>query len=74
MRTVVWNEPLCLDPGHVLNSVVRATEEDIVHLMQHKFPEMAYSYDDALGDFMVVNWAWFEEMEPRSGFDPLPPE
>ena len=73
-RIVVWNEPLCLDGGHVLNSVVRATEEDIVHLMQHNFPERAYSYHDALDDFMVVHWAWFEEMVPHAGTAPALPE
>lgn len=57
---VVWNESLCLDEGHVINSVVRATEEDIIHLMQHKFPERAYSREEALEDFIVVNWAWTE--------------
>jgi len=65
-RIVVWNEPLCLDPGHVINSVVRATEEDVVHLMQHKFPERNYSYDEALWDFVVVHWAWFEEVAERA--------
>lgn len=61
MRTVVWNEPLCLDPGHVLNSVVRASEEDIISLMKYKFPERNYTDEVALDDFVVVHWAWFEE-------------
>jgi len=72
-RIVVWNEPLCLDQGHVINSVVRATEEDIAHLMQHKFPERNYSYDEALSDFMVVHWAWFEEVVLPAGDHPAFP-
>lgn len=57
---VVWNEPLCLDPDCVINSVCKAAEVDIIKLMKHSFPERAYSDAEALEDFIVVHWAWIE--------------
>jgi len=41
--------------------------------MQHKFPERNYSYDEALSDFMVVHWAWFEEVVLPAGDHPAFP-
>lgn len=59
-RFIVWNEPLCLKPGFVANSICRATEEDIIIAMKGNFPERKYTDQKALDDFMVVHWAWFE--------------
>lgn len=58
---IVWNEPLCLDPGHVYNSVARATEEDIVALWKYRHPETVYTDLDALYEFVIVHWAWQED-------------
>ena len=58
--TIVWNEPLCLDEGCVVNSVARADEADIVRLMKHLFPDRKYTDESALTDFIVTHWAWRE--------------
>lgn len=63
MKYVVWNEPLCLDTDCVINSIRRATEEDVIKLMKHNFPERKYSDENALDDFVIVNWAWFDIIE-----------
>jgi hypothetical protein len=57
---VVWNDPLCTLPGFVAPCVSRAKKENIITSMKGNFPERNYTDQDALDDFMVVHWAWFE--------------
>lgn len=58
-RIVQWNEPMCLDPGFTISGVMSATEEDCIRLHRHTHPTVAYSDEEALDEFMMVNWAWF---------------
>lgn len=59
-KVIVWNEPLCLEPGFVANSVCRATEAEIIKAQKGNFPERSYTDAQALNEFMVVHWAWRE--------------
>lgn len=65
-RIVVWNEPLWIgkEKGEpTLNSVVRASESDVVKWIRLADPLTSKGRpdDDLLDEFMIVNWAWFED-------------
>lgn len=63
IKYVVWNEPLCLDEGHVYNSLQLAEPKEVIGLWKHTHPEYNYTSDEeALEDFMIVYWAWFIEL------------
>lgn len=63
-RYVNWNEPLCTTPDFVSSYVARALDTEIIKAQKGNFPERNYTDEDALHDFMVVHWAWFDAASP----------
>ena len=58
---IVWNEPLWSGTEIVGNSVVRATEEDVIKYWRATHPVYEYTDEEALYSFMSTHWAWKKE-------------
>lgn len=57
-----YNDPFFTDEEPYCNTVRYISEEDIIKYMNRVYPEREYTDEDALYDFVIVNWAWSVEV------------
>lgn len=66
---LAFNDPFFTDEPPYCNTTRHITEEDAILYMRRIHPERLYSNDQALYEFIVVNWAWKVEQPNEHRFD-----
>ena len=61
-QVVVYNEPLDANTANrqTLNSVVHVSVPDAIEHWKRTHPDREWTDEEALDQFMVINWAWLE--------------
>lgn len=61
MKVLKFNDPLCTDP--VIDAVTLIKPDMAIAYMKHVHPRTYHSDEEALHDFIAMNWAWWVDTD-----------